>query len=77
MRGLEARKRDLERQLSVAKEPPPMLHPSMAHHYREQLDNLTKALSEGNEINRLNAEEIIRSLIVRIVLTLEGDELIV
>lgn len=54
-----------------------MLHPSMAHHYREQLDNLTKALSEGNEINRLNAEEIIRSLIVRIVLTLEGDELIV
>ncbi|WP_313439819.1 hypothetical protein [Novosphingobium sp.] len=65
MLKMEARKRDLEAELAVAKEPPPTLHPSMAHHYREQLDNLTLALSAGDECNRLKATEIIRSLIER------------
>ncbi|MFK4873754.1 recombinase family protein [Novosphingobium sp. ZW T3_23] len=74
---LEARKRDLEAQLTAAKEPTPILHPSMAHHYREQLDTLASALSEADDCNRLNAEEIIRSLIERVILTLEGDELVV
>ncbi|WP_334183749.1 hypothetical protein [Novosphingobium sp.] len=41
------------------------------------MNNLTKALLEGDEINRLNAEEIIRSRIDQIVVTPEGQELVV
>ncbi|TCM14212.1 DNA invertase Pin-like site-specific DNA recombinase [Novosphingobium sp. PhB165] len=77
MLKMEARKRDLEAQVSQAQEPPPQLHPSMAHHYRAQLDNLTRTLSSKDECNRLIATEIIRSLIDRIILIPEGDGLIV
>jgi len=77
MLKMEARKRDLEARLAATKEPLPTLHPRMAHHYREQLDNLTLALSAGDECNRLKATEIIRSLIERIVLTPEGSDLVV
>jgi len=72
---LEARKRDLEGSLVQAQEPPPLLHPSMAEHYRHQLDNLIHTLSEGEACNRSIAAKAIRSLIEKIVLTPEGEEL--
>ncbi|WP_247645038.1 hypothetical protein [Brucella pituitosa] len=46
---LEARKKDLERLLREAEEPPPLLHPNMAHHYRVQVDELYAALQEDSE----------------------------
>jgi hypothetical protein len=75
MVGLEARKKELERDLAQAQEPPPLLHPNMAHHYRAQLDNLYQALEHDDEIKRFEAAEVIRSLIEAIILVPEGGEL--
>ena len=75
MVGLEARKKELERDLAQAQEPPPLLHPNMAHHYRSQLDNLYRALEHDDENKRFEAAEVIRSLIEAIILVPEGSEL--
>ena len=75
MVGLEARKKELERDLAQAQEPPPLLHPNMAHHYRAQLDNLYQALEHDDENKRFEAAEVIRSLIEAILLVPEGGEL--
>ena len=75
MVGLEARKKELERDLAQAQEPPPLLHPNMAHHYRAQLDNLYQALEHDDENKRFEAAEVIRSLIDAIILVPEGGEL--
>ena len=75
MVGLEARKKELERDLAQAQEPPPLLHPNMAHHYRAQLDNLYRALEHDDENKRFEAAEVIRSLIQAITLVPEGGEL--
>ena len=75
MVGLEARKKELERGLAQAQEPPPLLHPNMAHHYRAQLDNLYQALEHDDENKRFEAAEVIRSLIEAILLVPEGGEL--
>ena len=75
MVGLEARKKELERDLAQAQEPPPLLHPNMAHHYRAQLDNLYRALEHDDENKRFEAAEVIRSLIDAIILVPEDCEL--
>ncbi len=75
MVGLEARKKELERDLAQTQEPQPMLHPNMAHHYRAQLDNLYQALEHDDENKRFEAAEVIRSLIEAILLVPEGGEL--
>ncbi|AHJ62534.1 Site-specific recombinase [Granulibacter bethesdensis] len=38
MVGLERRQKALKAFLQEAEEPPPLLHPNMAHHYRVQVD---------------------------------------
>jgi site-specific DNA recombinase len=72
---LEARKNELTRLLAVAEDPPPLLHPNMAHHYRTQVAELHEALQEDSEAKRMAAADIIRSLIKEIVLTPAEDEL--
>lgn len=75
MVAMEARKKELEQTLATADEPPPLLHPNMAHHYRAALDELYLALQEDCEANRLEAAEVIRSLVDEIILLPEDGEL--
>ena len=71
MTVLEARKKQLERQLAEANsEPKPLLHPSMSKLYRERLELLQETLAGNPE-----AAGIIRSLIDSITLTPEGEGL--
>ncbi len=70
MLALEARRRDLERLLATAQEPPPLLHPKMADIYRKRIAELQTAL--GNDESRDEAAEIIRSLVQEIVLVPDG-----
>lgn len=72
---LEARKKELVRLLQDAEEPPPLLHPNMAHHYHVQVDELYAALQEDSEAKRMVAADLIRSLVKEIILTPEDDEL--
>jgi site-specific DNA recombinase len=72
---LEARKNELTRFLAVSEDPPPLLHPNMAHHYRTQVAELHEALQEDSEAKRMPAADIIRSLVKEIVLTPAEDEL--
>src|SRR5262249_13809859 len=56
-------------------EPPPLLHPEMATFYREQVTALHLALGAGNDQDRAEAAERLRSLVSKIVLTPEDGEL--
>ena len=73
MPGLEARKAELTAELEQAKEPPALLHPSMAEEYRKRLDGLFEALAD--ERTRLETTDDIRALVGRIVVAPEpgGD----
>ncbi len=73
MVGLETRKKELETMLANADEPPPLLHPEMAGFYRHQVEKLHVSLQDEIEAKRLEATEILRSLIDEIILT-PGDE---
>ena len=59
--------------LAAAKELPPLSHPRMAETYRERITDLPSALNEPT--TRLEAVEILRSLIDVIVLFPEKGEL--
>jgi site-specific DNA recombinase len=72
---LEGRKKTLEAFLIEVEEPPPLLHPNMAHHYRVQVAELHEALQEDSVAKRMAAADVIRSLVKEIVLTPENDEL--
>jgi site-specific DNA recombinase len=74
-RSLERRKKDLEAFLLEAGEPPPLLHLSMAHHYRAQMEDLYQELQEDSEAKQTTAAEIIRSMVKEIILTPEDSEL--
>lgn len=52
---LEARKKELEAILAEAEEPPPLLHPNMAYHYRAQVEDLYAALQEDSEARRISS----------------------
>ncbi len=60
------RREELEAQLKVATEPPPLLHPSMADLYRTKVEELAAALQ--HEDTRLEASETLRGLIDAIIL---------
>ncbi|MGV2404885.1 UNVERIFIED_CONTAM: hypothetical protein QOZ76_29195, partial [Pseudomonas aeruginosa] len=66
---LERRQKELKAFLREAEEPPPLLHPNMAHHYHVQVDELYAALQEDSEAKRMTAADLIRSLVRDIILT--------
>lgn len=72
MVALERRKKELESFLAEAEEPPPLLHPGMANHYRIKVSELYDALHADAETKRLNAGEALRSLVKEIILTPGG-----
>jgi site-specific DNA recombinase len=67
------RREELEAQLKVSDEPPPLLHPSMADLYRSKVEELATALQQPD--TRLVASETLRGLIDSIVLMPEGGQL--
>ena len=67
------RRDELEAQLKVASEPPPLLHPSMADLYRSKVEELAAALQR--EDTRLEASEMLRGLIDSIVLMPQDGQL--
>jgi hypothetical protein len=74
MKQLEARRKELKAFLQDAQEPPPLLHPNMAHHDHVQVDELYAALQEDSEEKRMTAADLIRSLVRDIILTpTEGE----
>jgi len=66
---LEQRKKELALFLAEAEEPPPLLHPSMALQYRARVQQLYEALQGDDEAQRIEAADILRSLVDKIVLT--------
>ena len=70
---LEARKAELQSRLDAPKMPE-LLHPRMAHVYREKVGSLCLALESGE--SRTGAVEAIRALIEAILLEPDGDQLI-
>ncbi|ABL71204.1 recombinase family protein [Paracoccus denitrificans] len=72
---LRARKAELQDFLASTDEPPPLLHPSMALQYRARVQQLYETLQSDDETQRIEAAEIIRSLIDRIVLTPGEDRI--
>ena len=66
MLALDARKTELERLIKETDEPPALLHPNMAAHYRNEVARLHEALADEN--HRHEAAEIIRGLVDKIVL---------
>ncbi|MGV2981863.1 recombinase family protein, partial [Camelimonas sp. ID_303_24] len=72
---LEARKKELVLLLQETEEPPPLLHPNMAHHYRAQVEQLHAALQEDAEEKRMIAADLIRSLVKEIILIPEEEEI--
>nr|WP_281416985.1 recombinase family protein [Ancylobacter lacus] len=75
MKDLEGRQIELKTFLQEAEEPPPLLHPNMAHYYRVQVDELYAALQEDSEAKRMVAADVMRSLVREIILTPENGEL--
>ncbi|MPQ75193.1 recombinase family protein [Acetobacter senegalensis] len=73
MEELEARKAEIEARLAEAPSPPPLLHPNMAELYRQKIGVLHDSLQ--NEATGTQTKEAIRSLITRIRLIPEKDEL--
>jgi site-specific DNA recombinase len=73
MKRLEARKAELAGLLAEAEEPAPLLHPNMGEIYRRKVSALATAL--GNTETRLEAAELIRTLVERVILTPEDGQL--
>jgi site-specific DNA recombinase len=73
MAQLQQRKDDLLRQIEIAHEPAPLLHPSMADLYRTKVEKLASALLR--EDTRLEASEMLRGLIDSIVLIPDEGQL--
>lgn len=63
---LEARKAQLQRELSSAEEPVVLFHPNMAKEYRRRVRGLIAALNAAND--RAAAANLLRGLVDRIVL---------
>ena len=72
MHELENRRVELEKILDVAVKAPPLLHPNMAHRYRDQVGRLIESLSKPE--HRAEAVEVVRSLVEKIVLTPDESE---
>ncbi|MCG7509065.1 recombinase family protein [Mesorhizobium sp. IRAMC:0171] len=72
---LRARKTELTSFLETVDEPPPLLHPAMAQQYRMRVLNLYEALQHDSEEKRMEAAEIIRSLVEDINLKPENRKI--
>jgi site-specific DNA recombinase len=72
MTDLENRKAETEARIRDATDNPILIHPNMANYYRDQIATLREAL--GDEHAHVQAAEIIRKLVDRIVLTPVADE---
>jgi site-specific DNA recombinase len=64
--ALDARKTELQELIATTDEPPALLHPKMAEHYRSEVARLHEALTDKNHGHE--AAQIIRSLVEKIVL---------
>ena len=67
------RRDDLEAQLKIADEPPPLLHPRMADVYRTKVAELAATLQRPD--TRIEASETLRGLIDAIVLSPDAGQL--
>ncbi|WP_299861649.1 recombinase zinc beta ribbon domain-containing protein [uncultured Roseobacter sp.] len=72
MHALEARRVELQELLEDVEVAPPLLHPSIAHRYHEQVGKLIETLNLPE--HRAEAVEVVRSLIEKIVLTPDESE---
>ena len=72
MIDLESRKAEIEARIKDSEDNPLRIHPNMANYYRDQIARLREALTD--EHAQVQAAEIIRKLIDRIVLTPIEDE---
>jgi DNA invertase Pin-like site-specific DNA recombinase len=70
---LEARKVELADLLANADEPPPLLHPNMAHVYQDRVGKLCENLQRDED--RGPAVEVLRSLIEQVTLMPDNGEL--
>ena len=70
---LEARKAELAELLANADEPPPLLHPNMAHVYQDRVGKLCENLQRDED--RGPAVEVLRSLIEQVTLMPDNGEL--
>lgn len=75
MKALETRQQECQAYLRDAQEPPPLLHPNMAHHYHDQVEQLYVALQEQSDAKSMAAADVLRSLIKEIVLTPDDGQL--
>ena len=66
---LKVRKAKLNAFLATADEPPPLLHPAMARQYRLRIQQLYETLHHDSEEKRVEASNVIRSLVEDILLT--------
>ncbi|MDC9813921.1 recombinase family protein [Rhizobium binxianense] len=73
MVGLEKRKKELSSILETTEAPPPLLHPNLAKYYHEEIAALHDHL--GNEETRARAAQLLRTLVERIELVPNADEL--
>ncbi|WP_271593818.1 recombinase family protein [Bradyrhizobium sp. CCBAU 65884] len=71
--ALEARKAELVDLLANAEEPPPLLHPNMAEIYHQRVATLYQSLQSEDE--RAEAAQVCRSLVDRVTLAPDGEEL--
>jgi len=75
MVALEQRRKEIATMLETAEEPPALLHPNIAKIYHEQIAALHDQLH--NEDTRAKAAERLRSLVSRIELVPDGEELVI
>jgi len=72
MTDLENRKLETEARIKDATDNPVLIHPNMANYYRDQIGALREAL--GDEHAQVQASEIIRKLVDKIVLVPGTDD---
>jgi hypothetical protein len=72
MTDLENRKAETEARIKEASDNPVPLHPNMANYYRDQIGALREAL--GDEQARVQAADLIRKLVDKIVLVPGTDD---
>ncbi|MCA2411308.1 recombinase family protein [Rhizobium leguminosarum] len=73
MVALEKRKKELSSMLETTEEPPPLLHPNLSKYYHDEIAALHDQL--GNEETRGRAAQMLRTLVERIELVPDGEEL--
>ncbi|MCA1405043.1 hypothetical protein I6F26_08385 [Ensifer sp. IC3342] len=73
MAAFEKQKKELSAVLETTDDPPPLLHPNLIKYYHEEIAALHDQL--GNEETRCRAAQMLRTLVNRIELVPNGEEL--